>query len=148
MHKKQTLKNMIKNTCLPKGIKSKPLALLGAAILMGTLCFAQNIAPQAVTTSGIKFTQANGSLNFTVGELVVKNQTDANGNTLGSGFTNAATGSTTVLSLNTPDKDVLNVSVYPNPTTDLLTVDVAATTLSQLVIDFSWPHFSRNSKLY
>jgi len=115
----------------------KPLALLGAAMLMGTLGFAQSIAPQAVTTAGVKFTQANSSLNFTVGELVVKSQTDANGNTLGSGFTNAATGSTTVLSVNTPDKDVLNVSVYPNPTTDLLTVDVAATTLSQLVLEIT-----------
>jgi hypothetical protein len=115
----------------------KPLALLGVAMLIGTLSFAQSLAPQAVNTAGVKFTQANGSLNFTVGELVVKNQTDANGNTLGSGFTNAATGSTTVLSVNTPDKDVLNVSVYPNPTTDLLTVDVAATTLSQLVVEIT-----------
>lgn len=116
--------------------KSK-LLFLGAAMLMGTLCFAQSIAPQAVNSAGVKMTQSNGSLNFTVGELVVKNQTDANGNSLGNGFTSSATGSTTVLSVNTPDKDVLNVSVYPNPTTDLVTVDVATTTLSRLVVEIT-----------
>jgi hypothetical protein len=115
----------------------KPLALLGVAMLMGTMSYAQSIAPQAVNTAGVKFTQANGSLNFTVGELVVKNQTDANGNTLGSGFTNAATSTTTVLSVNTPDKTVLNVSVYPNPTTDLLIVDIASTNLSRLVVEIT-----------
>jgi hypothetical protein len=115
----------------------KLLSLLGAAMLMATMSFAQSLAPQAVNTVGVKFTQANGSLNFTVGELVVKNQTDANGNTLGSGFTNAATGSTTVLSVNTPDKGILNVSVYPNPTTDLITVDVVSTTLSRLVVEIT-----------
>jgi hypothetical protein len=106
-------------------------------MLLGTLGFAQSLAPQAVNTAGVKFTQANGSLNFTVGELVVKNQTDADGNTLGGGFTNAATSTTTVLSVNTPDKELLNVSVYPNPTTDLLTVDVASTSLSRLVLEIT-----------
>lgn len=34
---------MTKNTCLPRGKKSKPLALLGATLLMGTMSYAQSI---------------------------------------------------------------------------------------------------------
>lgn len=117
--------------------KSRPLVLLGVVMLLASSSQAQSIAPQAVNSAGVKMTQSNGSLNFTVGELVVKNQTDANGNSLGNGFTSSATGSTTVLSVKTPDKDVLNVSVYPNPTTDLVTVDVASTNLSRLVVELT-----------
>ena len=116
---------------------ARKIVLFGVALLMGMITYAQSIAPQSVNSTGAKMSQANGSLSFTVGELVVKSQTDANGNTLGSGFTNSATGSTIVLSVNTPDKDILNVSIYPNPTTDLLTIDVAATTLNHLVIEIT-----------
>jgi hypothetical protein len=111
--------------------------LLPLLLLSAGSAWAQILAPQAVNTAGVKFTQANGSLNFTVGELVIKNQTDADGNTLGGGFTNAATSTTTVLSVNTPDKALLNVSVYPNPTNDLLTLDVASTNLSRLVVEIT-----------
>jgi hypothetical protein len=107
-------------------------------LLLGvSSAWAQSIAPQAVNTVGVKMTQSNGSLSFTVGDLVVKNQTDANGNSLGSGFTNSATGSTIVLSVSKPEKAILNVAVYPNPTTDLLTVDIASTNLSRLVVEIT-----------
>ncbi len=43
IHKNQTLNNMIKNTCLPKGMKSKPLALLGAVMLLASISQAQSI---------------------------------------------------------------------------------------------------------
>jgi hypothetical protein len=105
---------MTKNTCRPKGIKPKPLILLAAAMLMATMGIAQSLAPQAVNAAGVKFTQASGSISFTVGELVVKSQTDTDGNTLGGGFTNSAAGSTS-----------------------LLTVEVASTNLSRLVVEFT-----------
>lgn len=115
--------------------KAKIKTLLSALLISTGLTQAQSIAPQSVNSAGVKMTQSNGSLSFTVGELVVKTQTDANGNNLGSGFTNSATSSTTVLSLYTPDKEVLNVSVYPNPTTDLVVVDISSTTLDWLYLD-------------
>ena len=34
---------MTKNTCLPKGVKSRPIALLGVFMLIGTMSFAQSI---------------------------------------------------------------------------------------------------------
>ena len=128
---------MKKNTCRPKGIKPKPLILLAAAMLMATMGIAQSLAPQAVNAAGVKFTQASGSISFTVGELVVKSQTDTDGNTLGGGFTNSAAGSTSVLPVSVPDAQLLNVSVYPNPTTSLLTVEVASTNLSRLVVELT-----------
>jgi hypothetical protein len=60
---------------------------------------AQIIAPQSVNSAGVKMTQSNGPLSFTVGELVVLQQYDANGNSLGGGFTNSSTLSTTVFSV-------------------------------------------------
>ena len=58
---------------------------------LGLVSKAQSVAPQSVNSSGAKMTQANGSLSFTVGELVVLTQTDSQGNSLGSGFTSSAT---------------------------------------------------------
>ena len=115
--------------------KSKPWALLGAAMLMGTMSYAQSIAPQSVNSGGTKMTQSNGSLSFTVGELVVLSHTDANGNSLGNGFTSGAAGSTQITTLLQSPVDLLNVKVYPNPTTELVFVDILATKLSWVTID-------------
>jgi hypothetical protein len=99
--------------------------LLTAALLMLTVYVsAQSLAPAAVTASATKMTQSNGSLSFTVGELVVETHTDGNGNALGGGFTNGSTSSTTVTSVQQPDEEKLMVNVYPNPTADMLTLDV------------------------
>jgi hypothetical protein len=98
---------------------------------------AQTLAPAAVTSAATKMTQSNGSLSFTVGELVVQTQTDANGNTLGGGFTNSATGSTTVTVVQTPDMETMTVNVYPNPTTDLLTVHVAHSTVDTYLLQLT-----------
>ena len=71
--------------------KSMPLALLIAAILVGTLSYAQSIPLQSVNSGGTKMSQVNGSLSFTIGELVVLKHTESQGNTLGGGFTAGAT---------------------------------------------------------
>jgi hypothetical protein len=123
---------MTKNTCPPLGVKSKPIALLGAAMLMGTMSYAQSIAPQSVNSGGTKMTQANGSLSFTVGELVVLSQTDSDGNTLGGGFTAGAT--LTTASIQETDAAVLDVKVYPNPTSELVNIQINHSTLDQVVV--------------
>jgi len=112
--------------------KAKPIALLGAVLLMGIMSFAQSIAPQSVNSSGTKMTQANGSLNFTVGELVVLTQTDSDGNTLGGGFTAGAT--LTTVSIQETDAAILDVKVYPNPTTELVNIQINHSTLDQVVV--------------
>jgi hypothetical protein len=101
----------------------KPLTTL-TVLLVAAAMQAQNLAPAAVTCAATKMTQSNGSLSFTVGELVVETQTDGNGNTLGGGFTNGSTSSTTITSVQQPDEEKLMLNVYPNPTADMLTLDV------------------------
>ena len=112
--------------------KSKPLSLLVAAMLWGSMSYAQSIAPQSVNSSGTKMSQANGSLSFTVGELVVQSQTDSQGNTLGGGFTAGAT--LTMVSIQETDAAVLDVKVYPNPTTELVNIQINRSILDQVVI--------------
>lgn len=112
--------------------KSKALVLLGAALLMGTMSFAQSIAPQSVNSAGTKMTQANGSLSFTVGELVVLTQTDSQGNSLGGGFTAGATLTTSVI--NEPDVAQLDVNVFPNPTSDLLNIQIKYSALEHVFV--------------
>jgi hypothetical protein len=112
--------------------KSKPLALLGAAMLMGTLCFAQSIAPQSVNSGGTNMNQTNGSLSFTVGELVVLSQKDVQGNSLGGGFTAGAI--LTTASIQETDARVLDVSVFPNPTNDLVKIRINHAAIEQVVV--------------
>ncbi len=96
---------------------------------------AQSIAPQSVNSSGTSMSQSNGSLSFTVGELVVLSLTDTDGNTLGGGFTSGATISTS--SIKEPDLDVIQVKVFPNPTTDLITVAIQESKLSKVEIEIT-----------
>jgi hypothetical protein len=98
---------------------------------------AQSLAPEAVTSVGVKMTQSNGSLSFTVGELVVEPMIDANGNTLDGGFTPGAVSSTTVQPVSLPEVAVLNVNVYPNPTADMVTVQVQEAALDKFVIELN-----------
>jgi len=131
--------------------KSKTLALLGVALFIVTMSNAQSIAPQSVNSAGTKMTQANGSLSFTVGELVVLQQYDNNGNSLGAGFTNGATVSTTILSVNEPNAEILQVDVFPNPTTDLVQIRIKESKLEEVQILISDIHgreiFQGNYKL-
>ena len=112
--------------------KSKPIALLVAAMLVGSMTYAQSIAPQSVNSAGVKMTKANGSVSFTVGELAVKSQTDSQGNTLGGGFTSSAT--LTTVSVKEIDAAILDVKVYPNPTTELVNIQINHSTIEQVVI--------------
>lgn len=115
--------------------KSKVLALLGTALLMGTMSYAQSIAPQSINSSGTKMSQANGSLSFTVGELVVLSLTDSLGNTIGGGFTVGAT--LTTASIQETDATVLDVKVFPNPTSDLVSIYINHSTLKQVLVSIT-----------
>jgi hypothetical protein len=112
--------------------KLNPLVMLGLALLMVCVSQAQSIAPQSVNSGGAKMSQSNGSLSFTVGELVVLTQTDSEGNTLGGGFTAGAT--VTTVSIQEPNAEVLSIKVYPNPTTDLVNIQINHSNLEQVFI--------------
>lgn len=70
------------NNILSFGAIFKRWALFTPAVLVACLSHSQIIAPQLVNSSGTKMSQSNGSLSFTIGELVVLSQTDQQGNTL------------------------------------------------------------------
>jgi hypothetical protein len=112
-----------------------PQAMLGAALLIGTVSYAQSIAPQSVNSSGGKLIQANGSLSFTVGELVVLSQTDSKGNTLSGGFTAGA--ALTTVSIQETDVEVLDVKVFPNPTSDLVNIRINHSTLDHVFVSIT-----------
>ncbi len=99
---------------------------------MESMCFAQSIAPQSVNSGGSKMSQLNGSLSFTVGELVVLSQTDSQGNTLGGGFSAGAT--ITTASIQETDAKVIDVNVFPNPTSDLVNIRINHSKLEQVVL--------------
>jgi hypothetical protein len=111
-------------------MKKFKTTLLG--LFLTTVLSAQSIAPQSVNAAGTKMTQSNGSLSFTVGELVVLQQVDANGNSLGSGFTNSSTISTTILAVEEPNAEILQVDVFPNPTSDLVQVRIKESKLEEM----------------
>lgn len=93
---------------------------------------AQNLAPESVNAAGKKMTQSNGSLSFTVGELVILTFIDSLGNSIGQGFGNASTALTPIIE---PDIKLLRVNVYPNPSSDLFFVDVIESQLDIIKID-------------
>ena len=116
-------------------IKNKiiSITLFAANLFIVGFIKAQSLEPQSLNSAGTKMTQSNGSLSFTVGELVVTTQTDSQGNSLGGGFTTGAT--LTTVSVQEPDVRILKVNVYPNPTSDLVTVSIQQNNLSQLVLE-------------
>ena len=113
------------------------MILIGVILLCGSMSHAQSIAPQAVLTSGLNCSQAGSFLSFTIGDIVVKNQTDASGNSLGNGFTSAATGSTTVSSIDISDRTLLRLNVYPNPASNLIIADISAVLSEQLRVEIT-----------
>src|SRR5690554_5563845 len=100
--------------------------------LLGFFVQGQSISPAAVTGTASNMSQSNGSISFTVGQLVVKSQTDADGNILGSGF---SASSVTIVGINkVEDEKILDVNVFPNPSNALVNVQVKNTTLKQMTL--------------
>ncbi len=116
---------------------TKSISIIAVLFLFYGIVNAQNqsISLQSINSSGTKMSQANGSLTFTVGELLVLSQTDNNGNTLGGGFSAGAT--LTTLNVFTPDETVLNINVFPNPTTELVNVQINHSTIDQVVVSIT-----------
>ncbi len=102
---------------------SKQIILACICAVFCSTSMAQSLTPQAVNSAGASMAQSNGSLHFTVGELVIETMTDAESNSLGSGFSNAAVGSTAIVSVEQSRDELWAVSLYPNPTSDRITLD-------------------------
>lgn len=94
---------------------------------------------QVISSSGISGSNGSGSLNSTVGELVIDTKT-AGSTTLTQGFHQTKLTITAVRDLKGLD---FNVTVSPNPTNDFVLIKTNSTNLSQL----SYFVYDANGKL-
>lgn len=101
-------------------------------LLNSKTIYAQANSPNSINCSGTRMNFESNSINFTVGDLIVLNQTDNQGNSIGSGFTTCAT--ITTLLINEVNIPRLNVKLYPNPTNGLLNVSIEDNSIKYLLI--------------
>jgi hypothetical protein len=116
-------------------MKNRIYTLLIALLMLGIKANAQKISPQSINSNGKKMTQSNGSLSFTLGEIVLTNDINTQGNSLRSGFTAGAT--LTTQSIQEPNINFLDIKVYPNPTSDLLNIRINHSSIQQFVISIT-----------
>tara|TARA_B100001059_G_C17764409_1_gene544742 strand:+ start:150 stop:647 length:498 start_codon:yes stop_codon:yes gene_type:complete len=121
----------------------KYFALLVTLFTILNLTRAQSIAPQSINPSGKSMSQANGSISFTVGDLVILSESDGEGNSLGNAFSAGASVST--VNVQQPDTDLLNVKVYPNPTAAFVHIDIKDASIDKLLISLT---DKKGSELY
>lgn len=111
---------MIKNTCTPFGVKSKPIALLVAALLLGTINYAQSI--ESLTFSAVA--SSNDNFQPVMGTPYGASLSGANGSleisaSYGEGTYEESTLSAEELQLQS------SIRVFPNPTTYMVNVDLS-----------------------
>lgn len=99
------------------------LVLLIYATLSYLAINAQQIGPQAVTTSGATLKSGNSQVTFTVGEITVKTITDGNF-TIGQGTVSGSAGANVSTKVVDPIGSGLEIRFFPNPVQTLLTAEV------------------------
>jgi hypothetical protein len=103
---------MTKNTTLPKGIKSSPLALLAA----GLLCVGFAQAQQSVNSSGGNATGSGGTVSYSIGQVVYS----FNAGNVGS-VAQGVQHSFEILPVGIKEKSLnISLTIFPNPTTENL----------------------------
>src|SRR3990172_6014923 len=92
------------------------------SMLFCVCSMAQSITPFVISSTGNFSSSANVSLSSTAGELMVKTETGAN-NIITQGFQQPGNAVTYVQEI---DKGKISITVYPNPATDYLTVEISS----------------------
>lgn len=103
------------------------LFVFSTLTLLNLICYGQSLSPQSVNSSGSSFSKSTGNISSTTGELIIKtfnDSTNTNGGTLGSGFTSSAANTTEVSTIVEPPKELIKAKVYPNPTSNMLFIDL------------------------
>ncbi len=96
----------------------KRLFFLVIGIIMTSLAFSQTASPELVSSAGDSFNNTSYQLDWSIGECII--QTHSAGDyVITQGFHQNSYVVTSVENLRTD----INISVYPNPTTDLITLD-------------------------
>lgn len=108
---------MIKNTCLPKGLKSRSIALLAAGLLWAGFANAQ----ESVNTAGSDASGSGGTVAYSVGQVVYTTNTDNSGS-VAQGVQHAYEIFTLGIKEAEPN---ISLSAFPNPTIDELTLKIS-----------------------
>ncbi len=116
-------------------LNSKKIVFLTLALLMSNQVFSQNVSPQSINSGGAQVNNNNISLSFTVGELVVISKTDSLGNSLNNGFIAGST--LTIENTQETDLSILDVKVFPNPTSELVNIKINYSKVDQVIVNIT-----------
>jgi hypothetical protein len=104
-------------------------ALLSLAIGFSTFGFSQSISPDVISSTGDFFSNANGSVSWTLGEPMGETYSQTN-NIVTQGFQQPWDFGTHVVI-----GDPVNAEVYPNPTADVVNLQFGDNTSGQYIIE-------------
>lgn len=93
----------------------KQLSLLGMLLCAAGIVNAQSVSPEVIASAGDSYTNASGSISWTLGEPMGETYSSAN-NILTQGFQQPWDFGTNVSNPFTP----VNAELFPNPTTDFV----------------------------
>ncbi len=97
----------------------KKVIFLGYVLLLGGAVFAQSASPEVVGAAGEHYENATYQLDWTVGEIATETYSDAT-YTLTQGFHQPGY---TVTEVENPEFKNLNITAYPNPASDFITLE-------------------------
>lgn len=103
----------------------KAIIILTVFSLLSGALYAQHVSPSVVSTSGASMSQAGNKIHFIIGEITVKTIGNASGS-IGQGFTSSSVASKEDVTAVQEKDDLVQVRVYPNPSSELLLVDIDA----------------------
>jgi hypothetical protein len=98
--------------------RKRYILIAGAVVLMAGNISAQTLKPDITTTTGDYYSNAAGSLSWTMGEPIIETYSDGS-NILTQGFQQSSYSVTAVENVNEPH---VIVTVYPNPSDGIINI--------------------------
>jgi hypothetical protein len=104
--------------------------LLGTTLILSGISYSQSASPDVIATAGAHFAIPSMQMSWTLGETVTETVTDGS-TTFTQGFQQS---NVSLIGVEIVDP-MVEISVFPNPISDFLTVEVSGTALnSQFVL--------------
>ncbi len=104
----------------PNNQTMKRLSLTTSFVVAGLIASAQSISPEVIATAGDHYEAGNVQLSWTIGEPIIETVSAGN-NIITQGFHQTEL---TITSVEENNLSNLDVSVYPNPTSDRVVVSI------------------------
>ncbi len=99
-------------------------SFLSLLLIAGLAFFSQalSLIPEVIASAGDIFTSKNGSLSWTLGEAVIET-ISSESSLLTQGFQQSFL---QILKVDSPEDPNVDISVYPNPVNDVLTIEITS----------------------